>query len=213
MLQDGKYDQAWASTDAGKSRLLFRIRRVLVEPGYENHPVTAVSWRGTIAYVQWLSAKTGYTYRLLTESEWEYAARAGTQTSFYFGDDALKLCEYANIPNYTWLKYHPNWGVLRCTDGYAETAPVGRFKPNSFGLYDILGNAWEWVEDCWHKNYDGAPTNGTAWIQGGDCSKRVVRGLAYDFASISPGIAYRGVWDANAQLKSTGFRVARVINS
>jgi formylglycine-generating enzyme required for sulfatase activity len=210
-IPQGKYDERWVVTTNAKeySHLLWRLTMVLPEVGFENHPVINVSWRGAKAYVQWLSAETGYKYRLPTEAEWEYAARGGTQTKFYFGDDVRNICQYANIPDYTWQKYHPDWTVITCTDGYSGTAPVGKFKPNAFGLYDMIGNAWEWVEDCWHDQYDGAPTDGSAWLRGGDCTNRVVRGEAFDALNFGLGVADRRQSDANAQLPDIGFRVTR----
>ena len=135
-----------------------------------------MSWQGATAYAQWLTAKTGHRYRLLSEAEWEYAARAGTQSKFFFGDDLSQICEYGNVPDITRQQRHPDWAAVACTDGYSETSPVGKFKPNAFGLYDMIGNVWEWVADCWHNGYDGAPVDGSAWISGGICSNRVLRG-------------------------------------
>ena len=119
-------------------------------------PVINVSWRDVEQYVGWLSQLTGKEYRLLTEAEWEYAARAGASTPYSWGED-------------------PATGDANC-DGCGshwdlkQTAPVGSFKPNAFGLHDMHGNVWEWVEDSWHDNYDGAPSDGSAWLQGGDPS-------------------------------------------
>jgi sulfatase modifying factor 1 len=212
MLREGRFDQRYVTTDRDdhNSPLLFRLRYYLVASGFENHPVTGVSWPGAKAYVQWLSTLTGNRYRLLTEAEWEYAARAGTQTKYYFGEDILKICEYGNIPDYSRLQKQQDWVVVRCTDGYSETAVVGKFKPNSFGLYDMLGNVWEWVEDCWHSGYYSAPSNGDPWTSGGECAKRVVRGGSFDMFHLS-GSAARLASEANDRVKSIGFRVAREI--
>jgi formylglycine-generating enzyme required for sulfatase activity len=209
MLREEKYDQRYVLTNQGANGnpLLFRLRHYEVSPGFEKHPVTGVSWQGAQAYVRWLSSQTEDEYRLLTEAEWEYAARAGTTTKYYFGDEILKICEHGNIPDRSRLEKHSDWVVFRCTDGYSETAPVGSFAPNPFGLYDMLGNAWEWVEDCMHDNYDGAPTDGSAWLTGASCSTRVVRGGSYD---VFPGSGLgRAQSEANNRIKSIGFRVAR----
>ena len=129
--------------------------------GRGNKPVINTSWEEAQAYTAWLSRMAGQPYRLLTEAEWEYAARAGTTSTYYWGDAIGK-------------------GNANC-DGCGgkwdnqQTSPVGSFKPNAFGLYDMAGNVWQWVQDCYHADYNGAPTDGSAWIKG-DCSRRVNRG-------------------------------------
>ena len=150
-------------------------------PGYgqgDGHPVVCVSSEDARAYVGWLSGETGEEYRLLSESEWEYVARAGTRTSRYWGDGESGQCRYANGADWS-LKRRYNdwkWSVATCDDGHAHTAPVGSFGANGFGLHDVMGNVWEWVEDCWHDSYRGAPSDGRAWTIGGDCDFRVLRG-------------------------------------
>jgi formylglycine-generating enzyme required for sulfatase activity len=129
--------------------------------GRGRRPVINVSRDDAKAYVSWLSRKTDKPYRLLTEAEYEYATRAGTQTAYPWGDDIGKNnanCDGCRSP----------WDGKR-------TAPVGSFAANAFGLYDMVGNVWAWTEDCWHDNYNGAPADGLAWASG-DCSRRVVRG-------------------------------------
>ena len=135
--------------------------------GRGNRPVIDVDWEEARAYARWLSEQTGHSYRLPTEAEWEYAARAGTTTKYSWGNEATP--EQAN--------YSGN-------DRWENTAPVGSFPANGFGLYDMHGNVREWTQDCWHRSYDGAPTNGQAWegANGGDCDRRVVRGGSW-FAS------------------------------
>jgi formylglycine-generating enzyme required for sulfatase activity len=214
MLRDGQFDQGWALTDRDdtESPLWVKMKSVFVAPGYEAHPVGGVSWRGAKAYIAWLTNETGRSYRLPTEAEWEHAARAHTTSPFYFGDDVLKVCEYGNTPDWSRLQKHPSWVVVRCTDGYSETAPVGRFKPNALGLYDTLGNVWEWVEDCWHDDYEGAPTDGSAWLTGGDCSRRVIRGGSFEHFSFA-GASARFRSAANDRLKSIGLRVVREVRT
>jgi formylglycine-generating enzyme required for sulfatase activity len=135
--------------------------------GRDQHPVINVNWYDAHQYVAWLSLVTGKTYRLLSESEYEYATRAGATTQFPWGDDPqLYGKEMANCN-----------GCGSIWD-YQQSAPVGSFPPNKFGLYDMIGNVFEWTEDCWHNNYNGAPADGSAWMKdgGGDCDNHVVRG-------------------------------------
>jgi formylglycine-generating enzyme required for sulfatase activity len=176
----------WTVED-GKAEV--RDGRSWRNPGYSqtgSHPASCLSWNDAKAYVAWLSTKTGKGYRLLTEAEWEYAARARTHPGlgprFIFGDDEDAICQHGNGADRTAKRsgsFPKNKTFLSCNDGYAYAAPVGRFSANGFGLYDMLGNVWEWTEDCWNDSYRGAPTSGSAWTSG-DCSKRVLRGGAWD---------------------------------
>jgi formylglycine-generating enzyme len=175
-------------------------------------PVVCVSWDDAQDYVSWLSAKTGHVYRLPTEAEWEYAARAGTTTARYGSDSPAQLCRYSNVGDLDYAEQHPgDSGVNRtCRDGYAFTSPVGSFPPNQFGLYDMLGNVMDWNEDCWNANYSGAPTDGTAW-QSGDCGRRVVRGGSWDAdLSVVRSANRRGI-ATSKRATSLGFRVARTL--
>ena len=150
------------------------------------YPVTRVSWEDANGYADWLSAKTGVTYRLLSEAEWEYAARAGTETPWYWTNRGVQ-CHYANgNDRANCLQSHhdcPNAGAPR--DCYDGIAPVGRYRANAFGLHDMLGNVWEWTADCWY-NYDALPDgdvelplNGRSPVEDPDCTRRVVRGGAW----------------------------------
>ena len=183
-------------------------------PGYaqdDRHPVACVSWDDARAYVRWLSQKTGKDYRLLSEAEWEYAARAGTTTMRFWGDDGNMSCAYANGADVTAETQAPsarNWAAAACNDRYAYTAPVGSYRPNAFGLHDMLGNVGEWTQDCWNANYNGAPTDGRAWAAG-DCSLRAVRGGSWDDAPVGLRAAYRVGSPTVIRLYSRGFRVAR----
>jgi sulfatase modifying factor 1 len=175
-------------------------------------PVVCVSWDDAQAYVAWLSAKTGHVYRLPTEAEWEYAARAGTTTARYGSDNPAELCRYSNVGDLDYSEQHPgDSGANRaCRDGYAFTSPVGSFPPNQFGLYDMLGNVMDWNEDCWNANYSGAPTDGTAW-QSGDCGRRVVRGGSWDAdLSVVRSANRRGI-PTFYRSTTFGFRVARTL--
>ena len=181
-------------------------------PGYaqdDTHPVTCVNWQDASAYVAWLSQKTGKDYRLLTEAEWEYAARAGTTTRRFWGDDGNRSCGYANGADLTTEAQVPgftNFSVANCNDRYAYTAPVGSYRANAFGLHDMLGNVWEWTQDCWNDNYHGAPADGSAWMTG-NCSQRVARGGSwFDIPRILRA-AFRNATSFRAF--DAGLRVAR----
>lgn len=182
-------------------------------PGYpqdDAHPAACVSWDDANAYVMWLSQLTGKSYRLLTEAEWEYAARAGTTTTRFWGDDADKSCDYANGADRSTARLvagAENWYVANCDDRHAYTAPAGSYRPNAFGLHDMLGNVEEWTQDCWIGNYRGAPTDGSA-VAAGDCSMRVVRGGSWDDAPVGVPAAYRVGSPATIRVYRRGFRVA-----
>lgn len=166
--------------------------------GRGRRPVINVNWDDAQRYVAWLSRMTGRPYRLLSEAEWEYAARAGTQTAYPWGDEI-------------------GTGHANCKDcgsqwDHKQTAPVGSFAPNKFGLYDMLGNVYEWVEDCWHGNYDGAPADGSAWITG-NCSYRVVRGGSWFDPSVRSRAANRSTNDSGFAAPGVGIRVARTVST
>lgn len=154
-------------------------------------PVINVSWEDAQGYVQWLSARTGEDYRLLSEAEWEYAVRPGTTTAYHFGDN--------------FASSQANYGVNK-----GRTVSVGSYPANPFGLHDVHGNVWEWVQDCWNDNYQGAPDNGSAWGSG-NCSQRVMRGGSWNF---DPGYlrsANRHRYHAGCRGTNVGFRVARTL--
>ena len=167
--------------------------------GRGDRPVIWVSWDDARSYAAWLSSQTGEDYRLPSESEWEYAARAGTTTKYHWGDQIG--VNQANCQSHY------------CGDMFQHTAPVGSFPANAWGLHDMHGNIWEWVEDCWHGNYQGAPTDGSAWTSEGNCSvhRRVVRGGSW---GLDPGdlrSAYRNWGPAGHRNITFGFRVARTL--
>jgi len=176
-------------------------------------PVVCVGWDDAQAYVSWLSAKTGHAYRLPTEAEWEYAARAGTTTARYFGDDPAEVCRHTNVGDLAYFEQHPgDGGVNRaCRDGYAFTSPVGSFPPNPFGLYDMLGDVMNWTEDCSNANYGGAPGDGAAWLTG-DCSRHVVHGGSWDMDLSGARSANRRIGiPASFRNTTLGFRVATTL--
>ncbi len=182
-------------------------------PGFEQddrHPVVCVNWDDADAFAVWLSQKTGQPYRLLTESEREYAARAGKTTRYSFGENPDEICRYGNGADLTVKQRFSNLPVANCSDGYVFTSPVGSFKPNDWGLYDMHGNVRDRVEDCYHPNYNGAPTDGSAWIKGGDCSRRVLRGGSWVNAPKDLRAASRDAGAPGAlRYDNYGFRVAR----
>ena len=161
--------------------------------GKDDAPVTNVSWSDAKQYVAWLSAATRKTYRLPSEAEWEYAARGGTQTKYWWGDQFQ--AGMANCRN--------------CSDIAAAEQPVkvGSLKPNPFGLYDMGGGVDQWVEDCWHKNYQGAPADGSAWVES-TCSSHVLRSGSWRKDAQYVRSANRGNYDTDVRYPTHGFRVA-----
>ena len=143
----------------------------------DTHPVICVSWDDAQAYARWLSRKTGATYRLPSEAEFEYALHAGKTTAYPWSSEENQ-CQYANGADQKAKERYSGAEVAECNDGYVWTAPVGQFITNGLGLYDLSGNVWEWVTDCWHPNYQDAPEDGRSWggENAGDCSRRVLRG-------------------------------------
>ena len=163
-------------------------------------PVINVSWEDAQAYVAWLSKKTGLPYRLPSEAEWEYLARAGTQAPFHTGETIAP--QQANY----YSKYSYRGG--RVGRPREQPVSVGRFQPNAFGLYDMHGNVWEWVQDCWNMNYVGAPGDGQAW-EAGDCNQRVARGGSWYYAPDVLRSASRERYSSDSRNNKGGFRVAR----
>jgi formylglycine-generating enzyme required for sulfatase activity/serine/threonine protein kinase len=181
-------------------------------PQTDDEPVVCVSWADARAYVDWLAKTTGKPYRLPTEAEWEYAARAGTTTAHFWGDDRGGACGFGNVSDRTFL----DWGHWQadpdrhfaCTDGFRTTAPVGRFRANPFGLHDMLGNAWEWVEDCWNDTYREAPLDQQARATG-RCEDRVLRGASWLDVPSLVRVAVRTNANSGYRYSAIGFRVAR----
>jgi formylglycine-generating enzyme required for sulfatase activity len=177
--------------------------------GKGRRPVINVSWYDVKDYVLWLSRRTGKNYRLLSEAEWEYAARAGSTTRYHFGNDENDLCSFANVADLT-LREGARATTANCRDGYAKTAPVGSFKANAFGLHDMHGNASEWVEDCHSLNYDGAPADGSARTRA-NCISRISRGGSWSTRPIGLRSTLRST--TYSELRSyNGFRVARTLS-
>ena len=198
---DEAYNEAKSLVD---SSLLASVD-IAQNPGI--YPVHHVSWDDAQAYVRWLSRETGKPYRLLSEAEWEYAARAGTTTKYWWGDEA------------TQSKKREGWGVLFGIRG--RHSPVGHlFEPNPFGLFDMEGNVAEWVEDCYNDSYEGAPNDGSArtdegWFSGTDCDTRRIRGYPSDsFGDLrwfGPS-AQHGYGPRDGRRDRVGFRCARTLD-
>ena len=170
--------------------------------GRGQHPVINVSWDDAKSYVQWLSSRTGERYRLLSESEWEYMARAKTRTPFHTGGTIST--DQANYDG-NFVYGSGRKGVYR-----RKTVPVGSFPPSAWGLHDVHGNVWEWVEDCWNGSYAGAPTDGGAWERR-DCSVHVLRGGSWNTTTRFLRSAYRGGGSTGIRIDNIGFRVARTL--
>ena len=183
-------------------------------PQADDHPVVCVDWDDGTAYAAWLSKKTGHRYSLPNEAQYEYAARAGKTTLFFWGNERdAQACEYSNQPDLDQARALGNVPTgpqyrFQCSDGYAWTSPVGHYKPNSFGVYDMQGNIWEWTADCWNNNYTGAPTDGSTWTTG-DCDGHPSRGGSYGNAAFSAYLGVRVPRDADYVGHSWGFRVVR----
>jgi formylglycine-generating enzyme required for sulfatase activity len=186
------------------------------KPGFEqgdDEPAVCLGWNDAHDYAAWLAKKTGKRYRLATEAEWEYAARGGTKTARYWGDNPRLVCENANVMStatFADIGSPESWqDKLVCTARDAWTMPVGSFEANPFGLNDMYGGVWEWVADCAHDNYDGAPTDGTAWEKP-DCDKRLVRGGAFhsEFWLVRSAIRGAGL-KPDSRPVASGIRVAR----
>jgi formylglycine-generating enzyme required for sulfatase activity len=179
-------------------------------PQSSTHPVACVSWRDARDYTTWLSHKTGRHYRLASASEWEYAARAGSAAPRPWGIDTEAACKSANVADLSAAERYPGWKVHQCNDGYVYSAPVGSFAPNAFGLYDMLGNVFEWVQDCWHPDYHGAPGDGSPWLTG-DCSQHDMRGGSWFTTPSYVSVAARNRFEEGYRSNSVGFRLVREI--
>ncbi len=183
-------------------------------PIRDDEPVACIRWSDAKSYVSWLSGVTGRKYRLLTEAEWEYAARAGTTGRHTWGDDAASACKFANIYDQSSARLSASKGINRsyaeprCDDGFEGVAPVGRLAPNAFGLYDMIGNVWEWIEDCYEMPYGAKPVDGSAQLAIG-CDRRGARGGAWrtDYPRQRPAFRGRDPEALTSQLFGT--RIAR----
>ncbi len=161
--------------------------------GRGNRPVIHVNWHDALEFCQWLSEKEGQPYRLLSEAEWEYAARGSQKSQGFEYAGSNKLDEVG------WYNKNSN----------GQTHPVGEKKPNELGIYDMSGNVWEWCQDVWHDNYEGAPKDGSAWMQGGEGDRRVVRGGSWHYVDYDCRVSFRLRGVAISRVVITGFRLSR----
>ncbi len=187
-------------------------------PGFaqtDHDPVVCIGWRDARDYANWLNTQLPHggsgPYRLPTEAEWEYAARAGTTTRYYWGNDAGAACLYGNLADLAGERAHPGLKAATCDDGFAEASPVGVFAPNPFGLYDMAGNVFQWVADCWHDSYEGAPPDGSAWM-GEPCGEHVIRGGSFMHLPRLMRSAYRFKDPLEHRSIPLGFRLARTLD-
>jgi formylglycine-generating enzyme required for sulfatase activity len=188
----GRYEVTFAEWDACIAESGCKARPSDRGWGRNRQPVMNVSWLDAKEFAAWLSQKTGQKYRLPSEAEWEYAGRANTRGTYWWGADIGT--RRANCTG--------------CDTGQAQkTLPVGSFPPNAFGLYDTSGNVAEWVEDCWHADYQGAPADGSAWA--GQCQLRVLRGGAFDSSASYVTAASRFRYDYDVAYSANGFRLVR----
>jgi sulfatase modifying factor 1 len=186
----------------------------MLSPGFNvtaSHPAVCISWHEAQSYVAWLQRRTGKPYRLPTEAEWEYAARAGSTTRYSFGNDETSLCGYARFAD---LGSQFGWGD-GCRSNVATygTTPVGALKPNPWGIFDMHGNAWEWVEDCWTPNSQKMPVDGSAFSRPGSCEIGVIRGGSFAAGSRRVRSAIRSPARTTKHFYNTGLRVALSLGS
>jgi formylglycine-generating enzyme required for sulfatase activity len=194
------YDGAWRLDAAANWKNAVEGQTAL-------HPASCVSWDDANAYAQWLSQRTGQPYRLPSAAEWEFAARGGSSAMRPW-TDAANACSQANVADQTALQRFPGWTTHACMDTYVQSAPVGSFAANAFGLHDMLGNVFEWVADCWQDDYSGAPDNGSARVDG-DCSQHEARGGSWFTAPDFVRASYRNRFASDYRSTSVGFRVVR----
>jgi len=195
-----------------KSRILLDSNFYSVESGFENYPMVNVSWDGAKQFTIWLSERTGFSIRLPKESEWEYSCRAGTKTKRFWGDQSNSACYYSNVQDYSGDNKRKGLSGHQCDDGYSEISPVGKFFPNSFELYDMLGNVYEWCEDIYIKNAYEFHTKQNPVVNSGGFN-RVVRGGSYINQPAEIRCAKRSNSPPREKLNYIGFRVVKDIKN
>jgi formylglycine-generating enzyme required for sulfatase activity len=216
-IADTNYQTPTSCHQMDKNWFTFRAgswnKHELLSSDYE--PVTCINWDAAQAYVKWLSKKTGKPYRLPSEAEWEYAARAGSTTLYYWGDDAAQACRYANIADqaaeaavkrdYNGLESKDHVGVIPCNDNSGYASVVGLYEPNQFGLYDMIGNISEFTLDCFDLGFPGSATDGSPRL-GGDCGRHMFRNGSWH--GVPQDASSRGGWYEESVGTLEGFRIA-----
>ncbi|GAB4191351.1 MAG: formylglycine-generating enzyme family protein [Wenzhouxiangellaceae bacterium] len=180
--------------------------------GRGERPAINVSWEDAQAFVVWLSKESGHSYRLPSEAQWEYAARGGATSPYFWGRDPLRACLFANVADRRAAAEHPRWNSLDCEDGYVGPAPVAQFPANAFGLHDVTGNVWEWVADCYSDNYEALPEDGRP-LENTYCRKRVSRGGAWSSPAWLLRSSQRQALPATQRSRTQGFRVIRLLDA
>jgi formylglycine-generating enzyme required for sulfatase activity len=220
--RDTGYQPAGTCWTFENGKLDSRADRSWRNPGYAqdgSYPAVCLSWPDAKAYVAWLAKRTGKGYRLLSEAEWEYAARArttpGSGPRYGFGDDDAAICAHGNGFDQTAKQTIPgtvSWPALHCFDGHTYAAPAGQFPANAFGLHDMLGNAKEWTADCYQQGpgYRGAPDDGSAWMSG-ECRQHVLRGGSWLGYARLLRVAFRYKAPPDDRASDVGLRVARTL--
>ncbi len=190
-------------------------RRSFADPAFvqsDQDPAVCVAVEDAEAYAAWLSRTTGHPYRLLHEAEWEYAARAGSTASRWWGDDRASLCRHVNGADLSFHALYPadEHANTTCDDRFAHSNPAGAFAANPFGLNDMLGNVWQWTADCFVPGYETAPAVASTPIESGDCSRRAIRGGSWHNSADSLRSAARFWLPPDMRSSSVGFRVVRL---
>lgn len=191
----GKHEVTFAQYDE-YARATGKPRPADVGWGRGNRPVINVSFDDARGYARWLGKTTRKRYRIPSEAQWEYAARGGTSTRWFWGNEDFTYDTFANC----------NGG--QCGDNYKYTSPVGSFMPNPYGLYDMAGNVSEWTNDCWNKSYENAPSDGSSWLDG-ECERRVLRGGRWGSSMSFLRSASRDFGSRDIHFGGNGFRLAK----
>lgn len=180
----------------------------------EDSPVVCIGRVDALAFADWIGKTTGKNYRLPSEAEWEYAAAAGARSAYPWGNNSDRGCEYANLYDKSARKANDfGWGFVDCDDRYAEIAAVGQFKANKFGIHDMIGNVWEWTQDCYRLTYDQTPRDGSAEPPAPDCENWSVRGGGWMTRPSRQRVAFRGRDPNDAHYSYFGFRLARDLSA
>ena len=207
--KDGKGGRGW---NEAANKFEQNPRYTWREAGFEQtdlHPVVNVSWNDAVAFAEWLGKKEGKTYRLPTEAEWEYACRAGTTTRYFCGDDPEGLAEVGNIADATAREKYPDWNAIAARDGFVYTSPVGRYRPNAWGLHDMHGNVWEWCWDWYGKDfYKASRVDDPAGPL--EAAGRVIRGGGWSGSPRDCRSADRSWYAPVGRFSSLGCRLALV---